>query len=178
MNNAEKAPVSPGPSRRPPARETPLVRLVAACQRLGLSLRGRRGEPQSVVITGDRETFPVRLWDVAYALADVAQEAGGERAMAGILAASLIERAKKKDPIPDMRAIADFLIEGRDFGPDQAGLLKIIMTEQEKMTRARVAPVVSRPQAFRSVAPVPQAEPVATPAPPSKAGGFSPGHFR
>ena len=134
---------------------SPLARLVAACRGLNLALRGKRNEPNAVLIMGDRRTFPIRLWDVAAALeglsAATANSSGGGQAMdARVMAAALIERVKSAptgDPacVKDMQAIADYLLDGRPIGAERADLMRIVIAQQERLVGKEPPPRVMAP---------------------------------
>ena len=112
---------------------SPLNRLIIAGRNLGIKCKGPRGLPGSVIIEGNRDEFPDRLYDFVKVLNDITKgdsletDNRGTLAVESIIAWMQIEGMDTTIP----RQIADYVSSGKALTVNKEVLQKII-SEKEK----------------------------------------------
>jgi len=123
--------------------EKAVSKVLKAGRNLGIFVRGPRSEEGSVVVTGNREDFPEKLWDLAQALSEIPDDSyEAHHVMPEAMAKSIIAWIEAQGlPTQEPKAIADWFMTGKAPDINRRGLMKII-GEQEQRTRelGQVAP--------------------------------------
>lgn len=121
--------------------------LVRVCRRLGLVLKGKRGEPGAVMVTGDRADFPNKLWDVADALEKLRDDEPEQVSMPeAMVEAMLACMAAQGHDTRDVKAISKYFLDGQEPRYNKKALMEMIAKSERKIRGlGGVAPSSRRP---------------------------------
>lgn len=111
-----------------------VLKLVSVCKNLGLLIKGERGKPGALIVTGNRAEFPDKLWDVADILKRFQDDEPSQAQIPEIMADAMLAcMAAQGMDVRDATAISRYFLDGMEPRYNRKALMAMISNSEKKL---------------------------------------------